>query len=48
MPEVCADYAGYIAWRGLVDEPALTGQAAALLRDRFSFFEYADQSGAIH
>ena len=36
MPEVRADYAGYVAWRGLVDEPELTDQAAALLRDRFS------------
>ena len=30
----------YVAWRGLVDEPELTDEAAALLRDRFSFFEY--------
>jgi 2-polyprenyl-6-methoxyphenol hydroxylase-like FAD-dependent oxidoreductase len=42
MPEVRADYAGYVAWRGLVDEPELTNEAAALLRDRFSFFEYAN------
>jgi hypothetical protein len=42
MPEVRADYAGYVAWRGLVDEPELTDEAAALLRDRFSFFEYAN------
>jgi hypothetical protein len=40
MPEVRADYAGYVAWRGLVDEPELTDEAAALVRDRFSFFEY--------
>ena len=40
MPEVPANYAGYVAWRGLVDEPELTDEAAALLRDRFSFFEY--------
>ena len=40
MPEVRADYAGYVAWRGLVDEPELTDEAPALLRDRFSFFEY--------
>jgi hypothetical protein len=42
MPEVRADYAGYVAWRGLVDEAELTDEAAALLRDRFSFFEYAN------
>src|SRR6202040_425999 len=42
MPEVRADYAGYVAWRGLVDEPESTNEAAALLRDRFSFFEYAN------
>ena len=42
MPEVRADYAGYVAWRGLVDEPELADEAAALLRDRFSFFEYAN------
>jgi 2-polyprenyl-6-methoxyphenol hydroxylase-like FAD-dependent oxidoreductase len=40
MPEVHADYAGYIAWRGLVEEPDLPEDAAALLRDRFTFFEY--------
>ena len=40
MPEVHADYAGYIAWRGLVEEPDLPEEAAALLRDRFTFFEY--------
>jgi 2-polyprenyl-6-methoxyphenol hydroxylase-like FAD-dependent oxidoreductase len=42
MPEVRADYAGYVAWRGLVDEPELADEAAALLRDRLSFFEYAN------
>jgi 2-polyprenyl-6-methoxyphenol hydroxylase-like FAD-dependent oxidoreductase len=40
MPEVRADYAGYIAWRGLIEEPDLPGSAAAVLRNRFSFFEY--------
>ncbi len=40
MPEVHPDYAGYVAWRGLVEEPELPEDAAALLRDRFSFFEY--------
>ena len=38
MPEVRA--AGYIAWRGLIEEPDLPGSAAAVLRNRFSFFEY--------
>src|SRR3984893_2387055 len=40
MPEVRADYAGYVAWRGLVDEPELTDEAAGLLRDGFSVFEH--------
>jgi 2-polyprenyl-6-methoxyphenol hydroxylase-like FAD-dependent oxidoreductase len=40
MPEVRAEYAGYVAWRGLADEPELMDGAAALLRDRFSLFEY--------
>jgi hypothetical protein len=39
MPDVRADYAGDIAWRGLIEEPDLPETAAALLRDRFSFFE---------
>jgi hypothetical protein len=40
MPEVRADYAGYIAWRGLIEERDLPGSAAAVLRNRFSLFEY--------
>ncbi|HKM69476.1 MAG TPA: FAD binding domain-containing protein [Stellaceae bacterium] len=40
IPDVRADYAGYIAWCGLIEEPDLPEAAAALLRDRFSFFEY--------
>ena len=30
-------YAGYVAWRGLVDEPELDPRSAELLRDTFAF-----------
>lgn len=40
LPGVEAEYAGYVAWRGLVDEPDLPEAAAAVLRDRFAFFDY--------
>lgn len=36
-PEVSPQYAGYVAWRGLVDEPDLPRVAADVLRDRFAF-----------
>jgi 2-polyprenyl-6-methoxyphenol hydroxylase-like FAD-dependent oxidoreductase len=40
LPEVEPEYAGYVAWRGLVDEPDLAPDAAAVLAERFAFFEY--------
>jgi 2-polyprenyl-6-methoxyphenol hydroxylase-like FAD-dependent oxidoreductase len=40
LPDVQADYAGYVAWRGLVDEVDLPDDAAAVLADRFAFFDY--------
>ncbi|NBS97876.1 MAG: FAD-dependent oxidoreductase [Betaproteobacteria bacterium] len=36
-PEVTPQYAGYVAWRGLVDESRITPQTHALLFDRFAF-----------
>lgn len=33
-----AHYTGYVAWRGLVPEEALTGPAAETLLDRFAFY----------
>ena len=37
LPEVSPQYSGYVAWRGLVDEPDLPRVAADVLRDRFAF-----------
>jgi 2-polyprenyl-6-methoxyphenol hydroxylase-like FAD-dependent oxidoreductase len=37
LPEVTTEYAGYIAWRGLVDEDDLSAQTRAQLMDRFGF-----------
>jgi 2-polyprenyl-6-methoxyphenol hydroxylase-like FAD-dependent oxidoreductase len=39
-PDVRAQYAGYVAFRGLVPEAVLAAEAAAVLRDRFTFFQY--------
>ena len=36
-PEIQHDYAGYVAWRGLVDEAALPESVLAELRDYLSF-----------
>ncbi|KMO42738.1 monooxygenase [Methylobacterium variabile] len=37
LPEVAPLYAGYVAWRGLVDEADLTQETRAALCDHFSF-----------
>lgn len=41
LPEIVPLYAGYVAWRGLVEELDLPLHAADILRDRFSF-QYGD------
>lgn len=43
LPEIVPAYAGYVAWRGLVEEPNLPLQAADTLRNRFTF-----QQGEAH
>ncbi|WP_176061238.1 FAD binding domain-containing protein [Paraburkholderia sp. BCC1876] len=43
LPEIVPAYAGYVAWRGLVEEPNLPLQAANMLRERFTF-----QQGEAH
>ncbi|WP_144113932.1 FAD binding domain-containing protein [Paraburkholderia sp. BCC1886] len=45
LPEVVPQYAGYVAWRGLVDEPDLAGVAADRLRNRFAFQHGEGYSG---
>lgn len=40
LPDIRAQYAGYVAFRGLVPEEHLPRAAADLLRERFTFFEY--------
>lgn len=37
LPSIEPEYAGYVAWRGLLEEGDLKGEAADLLRDNFSF-----------
>ena len=37
LPVVEPRYAGYVAWRGLVDMAELSGEARDLLRNRFAF-----------
>ncbi|AJY11521.1 FAD binding domain-containing protein [Burkholderia dolosa] len=43
LPDVRPSYAGYVAWRGLVDEAALPEQVLYVLRERFTF-----QQGPAH
>lgn len=38
MPEITPQYAGYVAWRGVIPEEKLEGATADLLRERFTFF----------
>ena len=40
LPNVEASYAGYVAWRGLVNEADMPDEAASVLADRFAFFDY--------
>ncbi|WP_419688843.1 FAD binding domain-containing protein [Burkholderia theae] len=37
LPDARPEYAGYVAWRGLVDEHDLPDTALQVLRDRFTF-----------
>lgn len=40
LPDVEPTYAGYVAWRGVVDEGDLPAALSAQLGDAFTFFEY--------
>jgi 2-polyprenyl-6-methoxyphenol hydroxylase-like FAD-dependent oxidoreductase len=40
LPDVHYQYAGYVAYRGLVDEADLEGEAAALFTKRFVFYQF--------
>ncbi|MEM9282431.1 MAG: FAD-dependent monooxygenase [Verrucomicrobiota bacterium] len=42
QPEAYRAYAGYVAWRGFVDEGALPGEVLEALDDRFSFLRLPD------
>lgn len=46
LPEVVPAYAGYVAWRGLVQERDLPVHAADMLRERFSF-QHGDGHSAL-
>jgi 2-polyprenyl-6-methoxyphenol hydroxylase-like FAD-dependent oxidoreductase len=37
LPDIVPQYAGYVAWRGVVDESALSPQTHAALFERFAF-----------
>lgn len=39
LPDVLPQYAGYVAWRGLVVESDLEPASAALFRDKFTFYQ---------
>ncbi|MGF6574843.1 2-polyprenyl-6-methoxyphenol hydroxylase-like FAD-dependent oxidoreductase [Paraburkholderia sp. GAS333] len=45
LPEVVPVYAGYVAWRGLVEESDLPRVAADVLRNRFAFQQGDGYSG---
>jgi 2-polyprenyl-6-methoxyphenol hydroxylase-like FAD-dependent oxidoreductase len=45
LPEIVPLYAGYVAWRGLVEERDLPLPAANMLRERFSFQQGDGHSG---
>jgi 2-polyprenyl-6-methoxyphenol hydroxylase-like FAD-dependent oxidoreductase len=40
LPEVAPEYAGYVAWRGLVEEDAVPAGVSARFADSFTFFQY--------
>ncbi|MDM8358411.1 FAD binding domain-containing protein [Pandoraea communis] len=42
LPGLAPRYAGYVAWRGLLEEGALTGEAADVLRGNFAFQQGPD------
>ncbi len=39
LPEVLPEYAGYVAWRGLVDESDLEPSIARVFQDKFTFYQ---------
>lgn len=40
LPDYAPQYAGYVAYRGLVDEPDLDAATAKLLTERFVFYQF--------
>ena len=40
VPEIAPTYAGYVAWRGLIEEHAVPTEVAARFDDSFTFFQY--------
>lgn len=39
LPDVVPDYAGYVAWRGVVDECEVSAAVASVFVDKFTFFQ---------
>jgi 2-polyprenyl-6-methoxyphenol hydroxylase-like FAD-dependent oxidoreductase len=42
LPEVQPEYAGYVAWRGVVPESELPGDVLTVFEDNFTFFRMAE------
>lgn len=38
LPDVVPHYAGYVAWRGIIDETQISPEVAEVLADKFTFF----------
>lgn len=39
LPDVKPEYAGYVAWRGVVDEAELSSEVAGVFTEKFTFFQ---------
>lgn len=39
LPDILPEYAGYVAWRGLVSESDLEPKIAAVFQDKFNFYQ---------
>lgn len=39
LPDAKAEYSGYVAWRGLVEESTLSPEAARVFAEKFTFFQ---------
>lgn len=40
LPDVVPHYAGYVAWRGVINETQISPEVAEILADKFTFFNF--------